>query len=558
MELVQSVLQHVVHHNAWRRVDAASRHLLASWSDLVCLTLTKRFPAVCVALEEEPGGPAAAAVELLLSAAELLRSADDSRCAPLLRCAHLVLERLVSSKLDASSLVSCGPSLLLMLLSVVVRSDRSDATRHFVFASLLAYLRLCRPGLRPSADLSLSSGNLAVLLEAWPELVTVLARDALGGSDVGRPQALALLEACLGAGEGAGGLLEASLFSEPRPTGLPAAVVSAVERTPRASLLLPPSACSRKLIELQAQLSFLTGVARFTPRGPEQLLACGAVSHLAGCQVLDALDGECSEPPGSILRMVLLPSLQLVATLLELLPQSGELAAQALKFCSAHHGAILRLLELELDGERLQGTQAAVRLLSRLDRIGGGRSSALDRFREALERLCWSAFEQEAAPGPASTSLLFVQALLTAHLLRLVVSKRSTLVPGGWERVGLRAGAPSLPLVARLVSRLTGSLFTVLRARHELATRLAAGRLPASELPSLAITELDSRLLVHALENSLEAVHSTLSTTRVDHDSLERLSLELVPVLDELARLQDYAFLSLVRRRLRVLLERCA
>jgi len=565
--LVQAVLQHFVQCNDWRRLEAAVSHLLTSWYELLGVLLGKRFPAVRVLLDGEEAGVSSALADILFATLELVPAAGDARCALLLQSSHLLLVKL--SGPEATPASSLPPSschtVFRLLLSVLLRSDRSDSTRYFACASLLAYLRLCSPPLwadgSPDAphlamQQELDAGNLAEL-RRMGGLLPVLARDSLCGSEDGRTQSLAVLEACLGLVEGAGAVLESGIFM----SGLPAAVASAVERTPRSALQLPPPACRRMLEALNAQLCFLIALARYTPCGPSQLIACGAVSSLAGCAMIDAHPEECSEPTQSLRRTVILPSLQLVTMLVELAPDSAELNAQALAFAGAHLAALLRLLEQ--DQAHLPSTRAAMLLVSRLVTREWGRSSpALSRFREALERACWQYFELEPnalADGASSTHLLGIQSLLAAHIRRLVVAKRVSLPAGSSETAGLRVGTPSLLLLSRLIARLTNSLFDQLRMRHQLTTGLELG---SAAMQALSCVHMNVRLLLLALENALESVHSTLSYAP-SASSREKLSYDLVPVLDDLGRVpeemwlggRDGGFLRLLSRRLRALLE---
>ena len=571
---MQPLLQQVVQYNNWRREDASSFHLLTSWADLLGVLLGKRYPAVCTLLEAEPGAHVAVISEILFAVLELLPAENDTRCVPLLRCIHVILSKLSDAE---SSSVTLAPSschtIFRILLSALLRSDRSDATRHFACSSLLAHLRLCRSPrwalddeefdspLATSLRNELDAGNLAELRRQEGRLLAVLVRDSLSGSEQGRTASLALLEALLCAAPGAGAVLEPGIFS----SGLPAAVASAVERTPRSVLLLSPLACRRAIEALQAQLCFLIALARCTPSGPAQLVSCGTVSHLAGCTVLDTLPEECSEP--TVQRAVILPALQLVAVLLELAPDSVELSAQALSFCTAHSDCLLRMLVL--DESSLPSSRVAAVLLSRLVSRDPAQGScpALLRFRDALERACWQFFELDPAVlggGACASHLFAVQSVITAHVRYLVGSKRASLAQGSSMETGSRVGMPSVLIVSRLISHLTGSLFGLLRTRHELATGMEQG--DAAEharrtdvLGALACVDVDVRLVLLTLENALEAVHSTI-TVSVDARLREQLSYELAPVLEDLARLADddlgreTPFLRLLSRRLGALL----
>ncbi len=612
-EFVQSVLQHAVRVNDWKREDAAAKRVLAAWSELVCLVVSKRFVALRAALEEAPGALSAVLVVLLFAALKLVPAADDARCTQLLRVVHALLERLQPG-VDGHDFASAGPGnalppsschdILHALLLAMLRSDRSDTTRHSAYAALLSYMRLCRPPhwthspavlrlvQRVSAPYlpdvggnlraELDAGNLVELRRHGSALVSVMARDALGGWEQGRMQVLAAVEALLGVAEGSGAALETPLLLG----GLPAAVAMMLERTPRSVLLLPPPACSRALSSMEAQLSFLLSVARYTPSGASQLVACGAVVHLAGCQVIDALPEESSEPHERVQQAVLLPALQLVSALVQLLPDSTELTAQAVKFATAHHDALLRLLGArDREAHALQAAQVCVQLLCRLCIREAG--PALARFREALERMCWRFFDADAlarhgVQAQHTSEVFLIQAVLASYLRRLVVSRRAMLpLSGSRDDSSGRSGVPTLQLVASLVKRLTSALGDLLRSRHELLGSLtdnmaargsesmlldAGGerRGQAAAAANLARVDSDARTVLLALENALEAVHATLVaeiTAGLTVRDAEALRFDLVPVLDDLARLQDedcgrdLSFLRLLLRRVPQLIE---
>lgn len=613
-DFLQTVLQYAVRVNDWKREAAAAKCLLAAWNELACLVVSRRYLALRAALDEEPGAVTEAVVVLLFAALKLLPTADDARCTLLLRVSHAMLEKLSTDTSDCQSGVtgralppsSCHQIMHALILAML-RSDRSDATRHSAYASLLALLRLCRPpqwahspavlsllqGISASelADVSgemqreLDAGILAELRLHSSALLNVLARDALSGFEQPaslsalRPiQSLAILEALLGVAEGSGAALEAPLFS----SRLPAAVAATLQGTPRSALLLPSPKCRLVLDTMEAQLSFLLAVARYTPSGATHLVACGVVLHLAGCPVLDALPEESTEACESVRQAVLVPALQVVAALLQLLPDSIELGAQASAFVIAHQDALLRVLgarEREWKaGHQLQATLVALQLLCPLCvRLA---DPALARFREALERLCWHFFEAEV-PWAVASPVFLVQGVLAVYLRRLVVSKRALMpVQCGREGAVGRSGTPTLQLVAGLLRRLTGALGDSLRARHELAMGLADGAssrgaesmlldaggeghsLPAAAA-ELALVDSDTRTLLHALENALEAVHATLVAAfaaGLGAREAEALVYLLQPVCDDLARYQDdtacdWGFLKLLLRRVPQLLE---
>ena len=554
-----AVLQFALRWNDWKREEAASFQLLQAWSELLSLLVTQRFAALSAALAEEPAGRTGALAELLFAALELLPESSDARCASLLRAAHLLLDRLQAATgdgwqgADAQLAPSSCHSVLRLLLSALLRSDRSEETRQHAFAALLSYARLCgaseaaslvsesRGALQSGDDgelrRELDAGNLAELRRVSGPLCAVLSRDALGGSEQGRAQSLALLQALLSLADGVGAALESALSL----CGLLPAVASAAERTPASSLLQPAGACLRSLEGLEAQLCFLLACARSLPSGPADLLACAAVAHLAGCAVLSAMPEQCSAPFGAVCRHALRPALQLVAALLGALPDSGELRAQATAFCEAHCGQLLRLLDgvREVGEEESAATQAPLLLLlcSLCARRDSSPSAAMTRLRDALLRSARHFFRLELAAAEGRTALrlhvLRCQSTLAGYVRCLVLSRRASLAPSDAGAADL----PSLPLCAQLLWELSAALLAALRLRHELGASLMrpqhvapGGTERQSALLQLADAETSARLALLAVENCLEAVHSSLPCAGAG----EHLRYTLAPVLDDL------------------------
>ena len=606
-EFVTAVLQHLVRVNDLRREDVAGRALLEAWSELLVLVICHRPKALRAALQDAPQLGHTVMVDLLFTCLKLLSAADTGRVALLLRVARSILEHFQAESAGTHALgaLPLPPSschdVLRALLGVIMRSDRCEATRHYACASLLSLARMCRPPQWALAPAVLRGTNLGASAPAWADvsgnvrreldagvvaelrrhggpLLAVLARDALGTAEHGRVQSLVVLEALLGMADGSAGALESSLLL----SGLPAAVATALERTPRSVLMLAPRACEAALGGMRAQLSFLLAIARFSPAGATHLVGCGVVLRLAECPVLDALPDESTLPSDHVRATVLLPALQLVGELLQLLPDSTDVFDQARRFVLAHQEAVLRVMaprELDETAAEQQAALAAVRLLTTLCSRDSG--AELSRFREALQRMCWRAFDS----GHTASSVLVVQCVLVVYLRRLVVANRAVLSLAGFGTApaAARLGSPSLQLVITLMKRHTAALGHLLRSRFELMTRVAEAPGSTAEHSMMALdgnvdvgshrprgkahaaldlvrVDADVGTVLQALENALECVHATLSAempaARKQPRELDALRYDLVPLLDELARLQsddcgrDVGFLRLVQRRL--------
>ena len=608
-EFVTAVLQHLVRVNDLRREDVAGRALLEAWSELLVLAICHRPRALRAALQDAPEVAHAVVVDLLFTCLKLLSAADTGRVALLLRVVRAILEHFQAEAAGTQALgaLMLPPSschdVLRALLGVIMRSDRCEATRHYACASLLSLARMCRPpqwALAPAvlrgtnmgagapawADVSgnvrreLDAGVVAELRRHGGPLLTVLARDALGAAEHGRVQSLVVLEALLGMADGSAGALESPLLL----SGLPAAVATALERTPRSVLMLSPRACEAALGGMRAQVSFLLSIARYAPAGATHLVGCGVVLRLAECPVLDALPDESTLPSDQVRSTVLLPALQLVGELLQLLPDSTDVFDQARRFVLAHQEAILRVAtprEMDEAAGEQQAALAAVRLLTTLCSRDTG--AELSRFREALQRMCWRAFES----GQHASSVLVVQCVLVAYLRKLVVANRAVLSLAGFGTApaAARLGSPSLQLVITLMKRHAAALGHLLRSRFELMASVAEapGGTGATEHSMMALdgnvdvgshrprgkahaaldlvrVDADVGTVLQALENAMECVHATLSAempaARKQPRELDALRYDLIPVLDELGRLQsddcgrDVGFLRLVQRRL--------
>ena len=608
-EFVGAVLQHLVRVNDMRLEDAAARGLLGAWSELLVLIFCQRADALHASLQD---APETVVLDLLFTCLKLLPSADVTRVALLLRVVRAALEYI---RANAASMQPLGalplpPSschdVLRALLGVCMRSDRCEATRHYACASLLSLARMCRPpqwnlalivplDANPSLESAswaengtsmrreLDAGVVAELRRLGGPLLAVLVRDALGAAEHGRVQSLVVLEALLGLTDGAATALEAPLLL----SGLPAAVATAVERTPRSVLTLPPRACEEALSGMRAQVSFLMSVARYAPAGATHLVGCGVVLRLAACPVLDGMPEECTLPGNFVSTAALLPALQLVGELLHLLPDSADAFDQARRFVLAHQEAILRVMVARDASSDQTVALAAVRLLTMLCSHDTG--AELSRFREALERICWHVFDASAAVSAP----LVMQAVLLVYIRRLVVAKRTILSLSGYRTTpaAARLGPPTLQTIMSMMKRHVAALGDLLRTRFELLGRVseipnsgagtveqsmmvldgnvAIDRRPRSKAnAAMDFVQVDADVgtLLQALENALEAMHATLATELISAAKMQPLDVEalrydLLPVLDELARLQsedcgrDVGFLRLVQRRLGQLMD---
>ena len=600
-----AVLRHALRLNNWRAERNASLRLLEAWSNLVSLLVVERYASLKFALHA-PGSAASLMVSVLAAAVHLLPDADDKRAEVLARLCHILLtvlraetaESHVDQFAGGSFAGTLSPSachdLLRCLLAGLLRNDRGETTRHFLYAAMLGYLHLCRlPAWAQSpavlravapfagavsfafssgaARSELDTGNLVELRRHGGLLMSLLARESTGSSEQGRTQALSLLQAVLSLTEGAGAAFESWLLQ----SGLPAAVATMVERAPRAVLMLPSPASFRTLQTVEAQLSFLLSVALDTPCGAAHLVACGVVPQLTGCHLIDAL--QTSEQSEAVRARVFLPALRLLLTLLERLPDSAELALQASAFAQAHSEVLLGALGVpakDLDASRLQELQSAVQLLCRLCVRSSG--PELGRFRVALERLCWSLFGANTRAQPLhhraqdsaqlSTRLWLVQSTLVGYLRKQALSG-CILLPVTAE-VEQGAGPPSLLLLAKLAECCSDAFVDVLRKRHAALTGVRAhggaelvvfdqagqSSLSASAV-ELVTADTDARVLLYLLECALQVVHATLQTAAPGVAA--SVSQHLRPLLSDLGSVapgesdQDLAFLKLLCRRLR-------
>ena len=596
------MLRHALRLNNWRAERSASLCLLEAWTSLVSLVVVKRYESLEFVLHT-PGSTASLLVSLLTAAVVLLPDADDQRAECLARLSHVLLtvlrakaaERRVDLFADSAFVGALSPSachgILRCLLAGLLRNDRGEKTRHFLYGALLAYMQLCRlpawaqsPAvlravtpfagavavLLPSgaARSELDKGNLDEFRCHGGQLMSLLARDCTGSSEQCRKQALAVLQAVLSLAEGVGAAFESWLLQ----SGLPAAVASAVESEPRAVLMLPTPASLRKLQIVEAQLSFLLSVAVDTPSGAAHLAACGVVSHLTGCHLIDAL--QTMEQSEAVRVRVFLPALRLLLTLLERLPDSD--ISQASAFAQAHSEVLLGVLSVpvrDLDAARLRELHATVQLLCSLC----VRSSApeLSRFRVALERLCWSLFEVNARLQPSpraqhpaqwASHMWLVQSTLVGYLRTQVLGGRTVLPVTADVEHG--AGPPSLKLLAKLAECCSDAFIDVLRRRHAALTSVQAHhgaelvvfeRAGHSSLDSaaseLVTADSDARVLLYLLECALQTVHATLQAAGPGvaasvSQHLRSLSSDLASVAPGESD-QDLTFLKLLCRRLR-------
>ena len=600
-----AVLWHALKLNNWRAERSASLCLLEAWTNLVSLVVLKRYKSLEFVLHT-PGATASLLVGLLVAAVDLLPDADDQRAECLARVCHVLLkvlrakaaERHIDLFADSSFAGALSPSachgVLRCLLAGLLRNDRGEMTLHFLYGALLAYMHLCRlpawaqsPAvlravtpfagavavLLPSgaARSELDTGNLVEFKRHGGQLMSLLALESTGASELCRVQALAVLQALLSLAEGAGATFESWLLQ----SGLPAEVAAMVERAPRAILMLPTPASLRTLHEVEAQLSFLLSVAVDTPSGAEHLVACGVVPQLTGCHLINAL--QTADQSEAIRARVFLPALRLVLTLLERLPDSD--ISQASAFATKHTDVLLGVLNVavrDLDVARLRELHAAVQLLCSLCVRSG--ATEFSRFRVALERLCWSLFvvevntrlqpAQHRAQDQAqwASHMWLVQSTLVGFLRTQVVGGR-TLLPVT-ANVEHGAGPPSLELLSKLAECCSDAFTDVLRKRHAALTSVRAqggaelvvfdragpGSLGAAA-SELVAADTDARVLLHLLECALQTVHATLQNAAPVVAA--SVSQHLRPLLSDLASLapgesdQDLTFLKLLCRRLR-------
>jgi len=597
------VLRYALALNNWRAERSASLCLLEAWTSLVSLIMVKRYESLEFVLHT-PGSTASLLVSLLTAAVVLLPDADDQRAECLARLCHVLLtvlrakaaERRVDLFADSTFAGALSPSachgIVRCLLAGLLRNDRGEKTRHFLYGALLAYVQLCRlpawaqsPAvlravtpfagavavLLPSgaARSELDKGNLDEFRCHGGQLMSLLARDCTGPSEQCRKHALAVLQAVLSLAEGVGAAFESWLLQ----SGLPAAVASAVESEPRAVLMLPTPASLRKLQIVEAQLSFLLSVAVDTPSGAAHLAACGVIPHLTGCHLIDALQGM--EQSEAVRARVFLPALRLLLTLLERLPDSD--ITQASTFAKEHSEVLLGVLNVavrDLDAARLRELHATVQLLCSLCVRSG--APELSRFRVSLERLCWSLFEVNAwrqlplhrAQDSAqwASHMWLVQSTLVGYLRTQVLGGRMLLPVNANVEHG--AGPPSLKLLSKLAECCSEAFLGVLRRRHDALNTVHAHRgaelvvferAGPSSLDSaaseLVTADSDARVLLYLLECALQTVHATLQTAMPGVAA--SVSQHLRPLLSDLASVapgesgQDLTFLKLLCRRLR-------
>ena len=591
-----AVLRYALQLNNWRTEREARLHLLGAWSELVCLSVAEHLAALKLALHT-PGAAADELVGVLLAALSHLPQADDSQAVMLLRASHMLLTQLraqiddehVDPAFTGAFAGTLSPSvchdILRSLLSGLLRTDRGVSTRQYLYAALLAYLQLCRVptwgkspavlrALRTSAAVDwlapsssarrdLDAGNLAEFRRHAGLLISLLAREASGESEECRAQALALVQAILGLAEGAGTMLETFLFQ----SALPSTVAAMLERTPRSTLLLPTPALLRALSTVEAQLSFLLSVVRDTPGGAAHLVACGVITQLSGCQLIDALLEQRTEHSALAHEQLFLPALRLVTALLELLPDSRELELQAAAFVDAHRDVLLHALATRAsteDAGRMHEARLAARLLCHLCARDVG--PKLARFDTALERLCWEFFAD--AGSPVSAAAWRVRSTLAGYVRKRVLCGQLVLQASSAQP---RDGPPTLLLIAQLAQYAALSFTRALSRRHELVESLkeTAGELMLVEgrngdssrserAAELVAVDADARAALYGLENGLQVVHASLPSVKpLKLSDAEALARYLRAVLETLAPVKDgegdldLAFLNLLLRRVR-------
>eukprot|EP01018_Ginkgo_biloba_P012319 Gb_31636 [translate_table: standard] len=395
-DTVQQLLRWGWKYNKNLEEQAAQLHMLVGWSQIVEVAVSRRMeflgnrPQVLFEVLDASLGATTSqdcSLKMALSLSQVVltcmaklqdqsflspggESSDNVTYVDLLSTAHL-------------SNSACH-SILLKLVTAILRHESSETLRRRQYAIFLSYFQYCRGMLDPDLSLSimrdlliegqdgeedvelqkidkeqaeLTQMNFSILKSEAAALVEVVAKDATQGSEVGKAMAFYVLDALLSFDQ------DQVFLSQLQSRGLLHGCFSDISSNSYQAVLLPSPDSIRRLYTLEAELALLLRVGyRYKKRGAQALFAMGLLERLSSCRAMDIQLTEDSKWAQAFKMSLGLPSQhdrhhQIVSPVLrlvfcmtslvgvsEFLEETNKVVHEIIDFIKAHKGLFDRIL----------------------------------------------------------------------------------------------------------------------------------------------------------------------------------------------------------------------
>lgn len=394
-EAVQQLLRWAWKRNKNLEEQAAQLHMLVGWSQLVEITISRRFHFL--------GSRTHVLFEILDASISATTSQDCS-----LRMAFLLSQVALTTmaKLQEQSIISPGEgdstddvtyvdvlssvrlsnsachTILSKLIASILRHESSESLRRRQYAILLSYFHYCQGMVNRDLPLSvmrtllvgagdedmevekldrdqaeLAQVNFSLLKRNAAPLVDVVARDATNGSETGKAMAYYVLDALLAVDH------HQVFLSQLQSRGLLHSCLAEISSNSYQAILLPSAESLRRLYTLESELALLLRVGFHNrKRGAQTLYAMGALRHLSSCRAIDAHltdDAKWEQVKVGVgmpnqhdrQHQLVSPVLRLVLCFTSLIDSTevvdgdrNEVALEVLDFIKSHHGLLDRIL----------------------------------------------------------------------------------------------------------------------------------------------------------------------------------------------------------------------
>ncbi|EKM52358.1 uncharacterized protein PHACADRAFT_164266 [Phanerochaete carnosa HHB-10118-sp] len=391
------VLESCATENHRRKVLHSTAGCYESWRRLLDMTLTKCFDRIPQDRRE------GLLFDLLHVLPTILRSPNISEATTGV-LAEAILSTITKLREDKllQSLVRTGEpsnsgtlpaerlfSLLRSLLDCIVETNRHELVRGNLYAAVVNYMHLIadtRPGggtvlssslsktqpawmddplggvghhadswMQPESASSLVNGSLSIFKPLMENLVSLVSRDAIDGTDVWKTVAFTLLDSLVRLSQAE---RQPAVITAMSRSGFTRGFISGVKGSDLQlqAVLKPDPDELNSLYVYEARMSLLIRMAQ-TRAGAERLLENRLVLVLADCDFVDSrpetdqafLDRD-SFLPSAIQRyhQLLVPALQVVTSVLATLgPKHSTAVGQGIEFLRAHRDTAILLLKSE-------------------------------------------------------------------------------------------------------------------------------------------------------------------------------------------------------------------
>lgn len=419
--IVQQLLRWGWKYNKNLEEHAAQLHMLVGWSQLVEVAVSRRmefmgnrpqtlFEILDASLGATTSQDCSLKMALPLTQVVLTcmaklqdqsffspggESADNVTCVDLLSTARL-------------SNSACH-SILLKLVTAILRHESSEVLRRRQYAILLSYFQYCRGMVDSDVSLAikrnlllegqdgeddvelqkidkdhaeLAQMNFSILKREATALFEVITKDATQGSEVGKAMAFYVLDALLSFDQ------DQVFLSQLQSRDLLHGCLSDISNNSYQAVMLPSADSIRRLYTVEAELALLLRVGfGYKKRGAQALFSMGVLERLSSCRAVDIQLMEDSKWAHAFkmglglpsqhdrYQQIVSPVLRLVFCLTslvdvsEFLEETNKVNREIIDFVKSHQGLFDRILrddEAQVHVQSLEELELAIAVLTKV------------------------------------------------------------------------------------------------------------------------------------------------------------------------------------------------